>query len=157
MPPPAYEHKNQKNKQNKIMTKLNYDVNPSEIKVLVVDDIPLNVLLIEKMLSPFKFNILKANSGEKAMEKIENDKPDIILLDLMMPGMNGYDVIEAVRATTTKEELPIIILSALNSNDDVVKGFSLGANDFLTKPIIMEQLHNSVIKQLNELLAHRGL
>lgn len=139
------------------MAKLNYDVDTSEMKVLIVDDIPLNVLLIEKMLTPFKFQITKANSGIAAMESIKKNNPDLVLLDLMMPGMSGYDVIKAVRETTPQEQLPIIILSALNSNDDVVKGFRLGANDFITKPVIMERLHNSVLTQLNLLLAHRRI
>lgn len=139
------------------MAKLNYDVDTSEMKVLIVDDIPLNVLLIEKMLTPFKFQITKANSGMAAMESIKKNNPDLVLLDLMMPGMSGYDVIKAVRETTPQEQLPIIILSALNSNDDVVKGFRLGANDFITKPVIMERLHNSVLTQLNLLLAHRRI
>lgn len=139
------------------MAKLNFDVDSSEMKVLIVDDIPLNVLLIEKMLTPFKFQIFKANGGVAAMESIKQNNPDLVLLDLMMPGMSGYDVIKAVRETTSQEQLPIIILSALNSNDDVVKGFRLGANDFITKPVIMERLHNSVLTQLNLLLAHRKL
>lgn len=139
------------------MAKLNFDVDSSEMKILIVDDIPLNVLLIEKMLTPFKFQITKANSGIAAMESIKKNNPDLVLLDLMMPGMSGYDVIKAVRETTSQDQLPIIILSALNSNDDVVKGFRLGANDFITKPVIMERLHNSVLTQLNLLLAHRKL
>lgn len=139
------------------MTKLNFNTDSSEMKVLIVDDIPLNVLLIDKMLTPFKFKVFKANSGEKALNIINNDKPDIVLLDLMMPGMSGYEVIETVRETKDKDTLPIIILSALNNNEDVVKGFRCGANDFITKPIIMERLHNSVVTQLNQLIDHRNL
>lgn len=139
------------------MTKLNFNTDSSEMKVLIVDDIPLNVLLIDKMLTPFKFKIFKANSGEKALSIIDNDKPDIILLDLMMPGMSGYEVIENVREKKDKETLPIIILSALNNNEDIVKGFRCGANDFITKPIIMERLHNSVVTQLNQLIDHRNM
>lgn len=139
------------------MTKLNFNTDSSEMKVLIVDDIPLNVLLIDKMLTPFKFKVFKANSGEKALNIINNDKPDIVLLDLMMPGMSGYEVIETVRETKDKETLPIIILSALNNNEDVVKGFRCGANDFITKPIIMERLHNSVVTQLNQLIDHRNM
>ncbi len=139
------------------MVKLNNNADSSEMKVLIVDDIPLNVLLIDKMLTPFKFKIFKANSGEKALSIIDNDKPDIILLDLMMPGMSGYEVIENVREKKDKETLPIIILSALNNNEDIVKGFRCGANDFITKPIIMERLHNSVVTQLNQLIDHRNM
>lgn len=122
-----------------------------------MDDIPLNVLLIQEMLSPFKFQIFKANSGQAALDIIQKNQPDLVLLDLMMPGMSGYDVIKTVRQTIDMNTLPIIILSALNSNDDVVKGFDLGANDFITKPVIMQRLHNSVTTQLNLLLANRKL
>lgn len=137
------------------MATLNFNTDSSEMKVLIVDDIPLNVLLIQKMLNPFNFQIFKANSGQAALNMIEKENPDIVLLDLMMPGMSGYDVIKTVRETKDMDTLPIIILSALNSNDDVVKGFTLGANDFITKPVIMQRLHNSVTTQLNLLLSHR--
>lgn len=138
------------------MAQLSHNTDSAEMKVLIVDDIPLNVLLIDKMLTPFKFKVFKANSGEKALNIINNDKPDIVLLDLMMPGMSGYEVIETVRETKDKESLPIIILSALNNNEDIVKGFKCGANDFITKPIIMERLHTSVVTQLNQLIDHRN-
>lgn len=137
------------------MTKIEFTQDPSTIKLLVVDDIPLNVLLIEKMLQQFKFTIIKANNGNDALSMIESEKPDMLLLDLMMPGIDGYQVLEEVRKTKDKEEFPVIILSALNSNDDVQKGMRCGANDFITKPIIMERLHNSVIQQLNLLMERR--
>lgn len=130
-------------------TPLNPEINPSNVKVLVVDDIPLNVLLIQKMLTQFQFDIRTANDGQSALDSIAADMPDLVLLDLMMPGINGYEVIKRLRADSKTENLPIIILSALNSNDDVVKGFNLGANDFITKPIIMERLLNSVATQIN--------
>ena len=86
-----------------------------------------------------------------AMEKIEADKPDLILLDLMMPRMDGFEVLRRLRASDDTKSIPVIILSALNSNDDVAKGISMGAEDYITKPIIMDRLQSSVIKQLNKL------
>lgn len=139
------------------MATLNFNTDSSEMKVLIVDDIPLNVLLIQEMLSPFNFKLFKAGNGQTALDIIEKEQPDLVLLDLMMPGMSGYDVLKTVRETKDMNTLPIVILSALNSNDDVVKGFSLGANDFITKPVIMQRLHNCVTTQLNLLLAHRHL
>lgn len=133
------------------MTSLNSGIDTTQVKVLIVDDIPLNVLLIDKMLAKFKFQILKANSGTDALQIIENEKPDLLLLDLMMPDVNGYQVTEQVRQTYTKEQLPIIILSALNSNDDINKAMALGADDFITKPIMMERLHNCVINYVNKI------
>jgi len=73
------------------------------------------------------------------------------LLDLMMPGIDGFEVIRRVRASENTKDMPIIILSALNSEADIVKGMELGANDFVNKPIIMERLINSVVKQINKL------
>lgn len=133
------------------MTNLNPEIDTTKVKVLIVDDIPLNVLLIDKMLAKFKFQILKANSGVDALHIIENERPHILLLDLMMPGVDGYQVTEQVRRTISKEEMPIIILSALNSNDDINKAMTLGADDFVTKPVMMERLHNCVISHVNNL------
>lgn len=133
------------------MATLNPEIDPSQVKILIVDDIPLNVLLIDKMLGKFKFNIMKASSGADALKIIEAEKPNLLLLDLMMPGIDGYQVTEQVRRTITKEEMPIVILSALNSNDDINRAISLGADEFITKPVIMERLHNTVINLVNNL------
>ena len=136
---------------------LNPNIDACKTCVLIVDDIPINVTLIEKMLKPFHFVIEKANDGQTALDIVADNKPDLILLDLMMPGMNGYDVIKQLRAKEETQQLPIIVISALNSNEDVVKGYDLGANDFLTKPIIMSRLHTSVITQLNKAMEAKGM
>lgn len=130
---------------------LNPQIDPKTVKILVVDDIPLNVLLVKKMLQPLGFETSEAEDGVVAMEKIEADKPDLILLDLMMPRMDGFEVLRRLRANEETKSIPVIILSALNSNDDVAKGISMGAEDYITKPIIMDRLQSSVIKQLNKL------
>lgn len=133
------------------MVALNTNIDPSKVKILIVDDIPLNVLLIDKMLSKFKFQTLKANSGTDALRLVEEEHPNLLILDLMMPNVNGYQVTEQVRQTYSKEELPIVILSALNANDDINRAMALGANEFLTKPVIMEKLHNCVINIVNNI------
>lgn len=133
------------------MIALNPEIDTSKIKILIVDDIPLNVLLIDKMLAKFKFQILKANSGADALKIVEEDKPHILLLDLMMPGIDGYQVTEQVRRSLSTEELPIVILSALNANDDINRAKALGANEFITKPVMIEKLHNCVINIVNGL------
>lgn len=130
---------------------LNPEIDPKKVKILVVDDIPLNVLLVKKMLQPLGFDTSEAEDGVVAMEKIGADKPDLILLDLMMPRMDGFEVLRRLRASDDTKSIPVIILSALNSNDDVAKGISMGAEDYITKPIIMDRLQSSVIKQLNKL------
>lgn len=132
---------------------MNNNINPgidvNSLSVLVVDDVPLNILLIKKMLSQYTFEIRTANSGQAALDAIAEKKVDLLLLDLMMPGIDGFEVIRRLRAAEDTKELPIIILSALNSEQDISKGFQLGANDFLNKPIIMEKLINSVTMQIN--------
>lgn len=148
----------QKDYTNRDMNiQLNPNIDACKTSVLIVDDIPINVTLIEKMLKPFHFVIEKANDGQTALDIVADNKPDLILLDLMMPGINGYDVIKQLRAKEETKQLPIIVISALNSNEEVVKGYDLGANDFLTKPIIMNRLHTSVITQLNKAMEAKGM
>lgn len=128
---------------------INPEVDQTQVNILIVDDIPLNVLLIQKMLSRFKFNILTANNGQAALDTIAQKPVDLVLLDLMMPGVDGYEVLRRLRAAEETKSLPVVILSALNSSDDVTKGFQMGANDFITKPIIMEKLLTCVATQVN--------
>lgn len=131
------------------MIELNSTIDPTSVNILIVDDIPLNILLIQKMLSRCKYNLLTANDGQQALDAIDANKVNLVLLDLMMPGIDGWEVIRRLRSNDDTKELPIVILSALNSNEDVTKGLKLGANDFITKPIIMETLLNCVAKTLN--------
>ena len=120
----------------------------SQYNVLVVDDVPLNLTLVTKMLSRFDFKMRTAANGLQALDAVREQRPDLILLDVLMPLMNGFETLEILRANPATADIPVIILSALNSNEDVVKGYNLGANDFITKPIIMEKLVHSVDTQL---------
>ena len=120
----------------------------SKYNVLAVDDIPLNLLLVQKMLSRFNFKLRTAASGQMALDAVAEQKPDLILLDLMMPGIDGFEVIHRLRENPETADIQIVILSALNSKDDVVKGFNAGANDFIMKPIIMEKLLSCVVTQM---------
>ena len=116
--------------------------------VLAVDDIPLNLLLVQKMLGRFNFTLRTASGGQQALDAVAQQKPDLILLDLMMPGIDGFEVIRRLRADPETADIQIVILSALNSNEDIVKGFNAGANDFIMKPIIMEKLLTCVVTQM---------
>lgn len=120
----------------------------SQYNVLAVDDIPLNLLLVQKMLSRFNFHMRTAANGQQALDAVAAKKPDLILLDLMMPGIDGFEVIRRLRADPATADIQIVILSALNSNEDIVKGFNVGANDFIMKPIIMEKLLSCVVTQM---------
>lgn len=82
------------------------------------------------------------------MEEISLEKPDLILLDLMMPEIDGFEVLRRVRENPETSGIRVVILSALNSTEDIVRGYQMGANDFITKPIIMEKLVNCVATQL---------
>ena len=120
----------------------------SSFDVLAVDDIPINLILVQKMLMRFNFKMRTASGGQQALDAVAERKPDLILLYLMMPGIDGFEVIRRLKENPETADIRIVILSALNSNDDVVKGFKLGADDFIMKPIIMEKLLTSVITQI---------
>lgn len=130
------------------MTDNTVDTDFTGMKVLAVDDIPLNLLLIKKMLSKCNFKLSTAANGEDALASVAADKPDLILLDLMMPGIDGYEVLRRLKSSPETSDIKVVILSALNSQEDIVKGYDLGANDFITKPIIMERLLACVAEQL---------
>ena len=121
----------------------------SKYNVLAVDDIPLNLVLVQKMLSRFNFKMRTASGGQEALDAVATEKPDLILLDLMMPGIDGFEVIRRLREDPATSDIQIVILSALNSNEDVIKGFNAGANDFIMKPIIMERLLTCVVTQMS--------
>lgn len=128
------------------MKDLNLDL--SQYSVLIVDDVPLNTMLVEKMLSRFHFRIRKAENGLEAMREIIAEKPHLIFLDIMMPIMDGFQVLEQLRQNPEYSSIKVVVLSALNSNEDIVKAYNLGANDFISKPIMLDKLLNSVAKQL---------
>lgn len=109
-------------------------------KVLIVDDVPLNILLVKKMLTGMECEFLTAANGEQAMQIIRDDDPDIVLLDLLMPIVDGFKVLEEVRSGNCgRKDMPIVILSALNGSA-ITRAMDLGANDYITKPIIMKHL-----------------
>lgn len=103
-------------------------------KVLVVDDNPTNVELISVQLKPFQYDIRKAYEGMDALVEVKKDHPDIILLDLMMPRMSGYEVCKTLKSDPATRMIPIIIVTALREMDDKIKALELGADDFLLKP-----------------------
>lgn len=121
----------------------------SKYNLLAVDDIPLNLVLVQKMLSRFNFQMRTATSGQQALDAVAEKKPDLILLDLMMPGIDGFEVVRRLRENPATANIQIVILSALNSQEDIVKGFNMGANDYIMKPIIMEKLLTCVINQMS--------
>src|SRR6202030_2759712 len=104
-------------------------------RVLVVDDVPANVKLLEARLSAEYFDVMTAVSGEEALATCERAKCDIVLLDVMMPDMNGFEVCRRLKAGVTTHHIPVVMVTALDQPSDRVKGLEAGADDFLTKPV----------------------
>ena len=104
-------------------------------KVLIVDDEPFNVDYLQQRLEDCDYHLLTAFNGREALEKIESQQPDLILLDLIMPVVDGFAVLAQVKADPVLRDIPIIIISAEKDSRSVVKGIKQGAEDYLTKPI----------------------
>ena len=104
-------------------------------RVLVVDDLEPNVKLLEAKLRAEYFDVLSAFSGQEAVEKAKTDQPDIILLDVMMPGMDGFEACRLIKDTPETSHIPVVMVTALDQQADRVAGLSAGADDFLTKPV----------------------
>ncbi|MCB0748582.1 MAG: response regulator [Ignavibacteriales bacterium] len=103
-------------------------------KILVVDDQPDNVFLLEDRLNKEGFNVIKAYDGISAIDKVKKENPDLILLDVMMPKMDGFEVCKALSSNDKTRLTPIIMVTALNSTSDIEKGFEAGAFDYIKKP-----------------------
>ena len=104
-------------------------------RVLVVDDILSNVKLLEAKLTAEYFEVLTANSGEQALTRVVAELPDIVLLDVMMPGMDGFEVCRRIKANPKVAHIPVVMVTALDQPSDRVNGLDAGADDFLTKPV----------------------
>jgi adenylate cyclase len=109
-------------------------------KILVVDDTPNNVKLLSDVLAVRGYAVATAASGEEALAKIAAEHPDLVLLDVMMPGLSGYDVCTRVRADPETALLPVVLVTALDPERERIKGIEAGADDFLTKPINQGEL-----------------
>lgn len=112
--------------------------------ILAVDDEPINLQVIENQLGMYNYRVLRANSGAEALELLSGEKPDLILLDLMMPQMSGFEVCHEIRKQYSIETLPIILLTAKNQVSDLVQGFESGANDFISKPFSQSELRSRI-------------
>mgnify|MGYP002115507773 FL=1 len=123
----------------------------NKYKVLIVDDIPENIQTLGEMIKDFDLDVKIAEGGQEAINIIDSYTPDIILLDLMMPHVNGWDVIDHVREKYSKNEMVIIVVSLLNNKDNIDECYELGVNDYITKPVIKARLTSSIESHLRNL------
>ena len=130
-------------------------INRSEYKILIVDDVVSNVLLLKILLTNEKFQVCTANNGTSCIEMTKKEHPDLILLDVMMPDISGFDTAVILKKDDETKDIPIIFLTALNTPADLVHGFQVGANDFLTKPFNKEELVMRVMQQISLVAAKR--
>lgn len=123
----------------------------SHFKVLVVDDIPVNIILLKTMLARLNVIVLSAKNGQEALDIINEHKPDLVLLDIQMPVIDGLEVLKTVKSNPDTRDICIIMVSAFTSPEDINKAMNLGASSFITKPIILDEFLASVTTNLNNI------
>ena len=113
-------------------------------KVLVVDDSPTEVHLLREMLSKNGFTVTSASSGEEAITKAKADRPDLILMDVVMPGMNGFQATRAITQDPATQHIPVFIVTTKGQETDKVWAMRQGARDYVTKPVDQTELLNKI-------------
>lgn len=135
-----------------------------QVKILIVDDTPDNILLLGDLLIAQGYKIVTASSGAEALTQVEREQPSLVLLDVVMPAMNGYEVCRQIRANPQTRLLPVVMVTSLDPAEERVKGIEAGADDFLSRPVNheelfarvrsllrIEQLHTQVTEQAAQL------
>jgi CheY-like chemotaxis protein len=117
--------------------------------VMVVDDDDMMLNLVEIMLNRLEVRVVKVSSGEDALELLESVKPDIFVVDIMMPGMDGYELSRRLRARPETADHPIVILSARSDPESITYGFTVGANAWVSKLTVYTELPAAIEKLLN--------
>ena len=118
------------------------------LKVLVADDIPFGLIYAKKVLSRLNLEVITAVNGQEVLDKALSEKPSLLLLELMLPVIDGYEVIRRLRSDPQLSQSRIIVMSALSTNDNIVRALNLGADDFVVKPIATDKLLKSVLGQI---------
>lgn len=118
-------------------------------KILIVDDEPNIIVPLEFLMKQNNYDVQTAETGEKALDLISSWKPDLILLDIMLPGMDGYEVCQKIRQEKEFNQIKIVFLSAMARSIDIAKGMGLAADDYITKPFATDYVVNK-IKELLE-------
>lgn len=126
---------------------------PQNYNILIVDDTPATLKMLVEYLEHHGFGTRMARSGENALKRVLYDPPDLILLDVLMPGLDGFETCRRLKARESTRDIPVIFMTALTRTEDKVKGFEVGAVDYVTKPIDQEE----VLARITTHLRHRGL
>lgn len=129
------------------------EFNAQDYNILIVDDTPANLKMIVEYLEHYGFGTRITRSGENALKRVQYDPPDLILLDVLMPGLDGFETCRRLKAREATRDIPVIFMTALASTEDKVKGFEVGAVDYVTKPLNQEE----VLARITTHLRHRGL
>lgn len=128
------------------------NIDCSNISIMIVDDIPINTKLLGKLLEPAGFkSLLQYNNSQMALDSIKSVNPDIILLDVMMPGVDGFSFLSAIREDHSLDHIRIIMVSAVSESEEIQKAGSIGANDYLTKPINAKRLYSCIANQIGKI------
>ena len=127
---------------------MNQDIISSHSNLLIVDDEPDNIRVLSALLNQQGYYVRKAINAPMAMIAIESLKPDVILLDIRMPGVNGYELCRQLKSNLETHEIPIIFISALNQIEDIMQAFSAGGVDYITKPFKVDEVLARVKNQL---------
>lgn len=120
------------------------DIDISSSRVLIADDIQQNRELLEAYLADEGYEILMAADGQQTMQMVDQHQPDLILLDIMMPRMSGYEVCSQIKSDPAKRAIPVLMVTALNEAGDIEKAVNAGCDDFLTKPVNRLELRTRV-------------
>ena len=132
-----------------------------KFSILMVDDNPNNLNLLLNTLRNYNYRLLVAKSGEEAIKRAEYTLPDLILLDVLMPGIDGFETCKILKANEKTKEIPVIFMTALSETENKVKGFELGAVDYITKPIQYEEVilrvqNHLMIQDLKNILQEKN-
>ena len=112
----------------------------TQARILVVDDLPTNVKLMKDLLGANGYDVETASSGEEALDLLERERPDLVLLDVMMPGMTGYEVCQRIRENRDTAFVPVVMVTSLDAAEERIRGVEAGTDDFLSRPINRAEL-----------------
>jgi two-component system sensor histidine kinase/response regulator len=126
-------------------------------KVLIVDDNPSNLQLIANALSSMNIELLYATNGMEALTLAVENRPELILLDIMMPGIDGFTTCRRIRAEPKTRDIPVLFITAKSDEDSIIQGFESGGQDYITKPFNLQELKARVLTHLHLRLANESL